>query len=61
MCSSLFTSARSCALIFIISFDKSKSGSAAFVVLVLVVAVDAVEFVRHLSKTSLKQYRILLD
>jgi hypothetical protein len=61
MCSSLFTSARSCALIFIISFDKSKSGSAAFVVLVLVVVADAAEFVRQLSKLNSRQYRILLD
>jgi hypothetical protein len=52
MCPSLFTNARSCALIFIISFDKSKSGSAAFVVLVLVVAADATGFVRQLLKTS---------
>jgi hypothetical protein len=54
MCSSLFTSARSCALIFIISFDKSKSGSAAFDVLVLVVTADAAEFVRQLSKLNSK-------
>jgi hypothetical protein len=51
MCSSLFTKARSCALIVINSFDKSKSGSAAFVV-VLVIAVDADEFVRQLTKLS---------
>jgi hypothetical protein len=39
------------------SFDKSKSGSAAFVVvLILAVAFDAPEFVLHYPKTNSNQY-----
>jgi hypothetical protein len=57
-CSNLFTNAISRALIVIISFDKSKSSVAAFVVVfVLVVAVAAVEFVRQHPKMNSNQYR----
>jgi hypothetical protein len=57
-CSNLFTNAISRALIVIISFDKSKSSVAAFVVVfVLVVAVAAVEFVRQHPKINSVQCR----
>ncbi len=57
MCSNLFTNARSRALIVIISFDNSKSGSGPFVIVLIHVVTVAAEFVRQLSKMNLKQYR----